>query len=215
MAEENRAQRVARSFPAGTVIFSDGEEATTMFVVQSGKVRLVRELDEGQQVVGEAGPGEFFGEMSILVGKPRMSTAIVVEDAKLLELDGRTFADLVKNHSEVAVRLLRRLAQRLDHANAVIEVLLHRDATDRVVQAFMRFAEYDGREAQGGAILLPLDLPTFAGRIGLSHAEVLPEIRRLRRLSLVETTDVGFIIPDVMRLSEFLDYLSTRAPRAA
>ena len=73
-----------------------------MFVLQSGLVRLVRSHDDGEQIVGEIGPGEFFGEMSILVGKPRTSTAVVVEDAKLLELDARTFGDLVKNHSEAS-----------------------------------------------------------------------------------------------------------------
>jgi CRP/FNR family cyclic AMP-dependent transcriptional regulator len=215
MAEENRAQRVARSLPAGSVVYQDGEEANTMFVLQSGRVRLVREHDDGEQIVGEIGPGEFFGEMSILVGKPRTATAVVVEDAKLLELDARTFSDLVKNHSEVAVRLLRRLAQRLDQANGLIEVLVHREPVDRVVAGLMRFAEFDGREASGGAMLLPLDLGTLAGRIGLSRQEVLPVLRRLRRLSLVESVAEGFLIPDVLRLGEFHDYLSTRVPRAA
>lgn len=215
MAEENRAARVARALAAGSIVYQDGEEANTMFVLQSGRVRLVREHDDGEQIVGEIGPGEFFGEMSILTGKPRTATAVVVEDAKLLELDARTFGDLVKNHSEVAVRLLRRLAQRLDQANGLIEVLVHRDPVDRVVTGLMRFAEFDGREASGGAMLLPLDLGTLAGRIGLSRQEVLPVLRRLRRLSLVELVADGFLIPDVLRLGEFHDYLSTRVPRAA
>lgn len=215
MAEENRAARVARTLPAGTVVFRDGEEANTMFVIQSGRVRLVRDIEDGQQILGELGAGEFFGEMAILVGRPRSSTAIVVEDAKVLELDARTFADLVKNHSEVAVRLLRRLAQRLDQANTVIEVLTYRDPVDRVVHALSRFAEFDGREAEGGGILLPLDVPTLAGRIGLTQAEVSPVLRRLRRLSLLELDDQGILLPDVLRLGEFLDYLDTRTPRAA
>lgn len=186
-----------------------------MFVLQSGLVRLVRSHDDGEQIVGEIGPGEFFGEMSILVGKPRTSTAVVVEDAKLLELDARTFGDLVKNHSEIALRLLRRLAQRLDAANGLIEVLIHREPVDRVVAGLVRFAEFDGREASGGAMLLPLDLATLAGRIGLAQAEVSPVLRRLRRLSLVETVPDGFLISDVLRLGEFHDFLSTRVPRAA
>lgn len=215
MAEDNRAARVARTLPAGTVVFRDGDEASTMFVLQSGRVRLVRDLEDGQQILGELGAGEFFGEMAILVGRPRSSTAIVVEDAKVLELDARTFADLVKNHSEVAVRLLRRLAQRLDQANAVIEVLTYRDPVDRVVNALTRFAEFDGREAETAGILLPLDVPTLAGRIALTQAEVLPVLKRLRRLSLIELGPDGILLPDVLRLGEFLDYLDTRAPRAA
>lgn len=215
MAEENRAVRVARSLSAGTVVFRDGDEANTMFVIQSGRVRLLRDIEDGQQIIAELGPGDFFGEMSILVGRPRSSTAVVVEDAKVLELDARTFAELVKNHSEVAVRLLRTLAQRLDQANAVVEILTYRDPVDRVVHALSRFAEFDGREASGGAILLPLDLPTLAGRIGLTQTEVAPVLRRLRRLSLIEVEPSGFVIPDVLRLGEFLDYLDTRVPRAA
>mgnify|MGYP000962780250 CR=1 FL=1 len=64
-------------------------------------------------------------------------------------------------------------------------------------------------------MLLPLDMGTFAGRVGLSQQELLPELRRLRRLSLVDVVQEGFLIHDVLRLGEFLDYLSTRVPRAA
>lgn len=215
MADENRAARVARTLPAGTEVFRDGDEANTMFVLQSGRVRLFRDVEGGQQILAELGSGEFFGEMSILVGRPRNSTAVVTEDAKVLELDARTFADLVKNHSEVAIRLLRRLAERLDQANAVIEILNYRDPVDRVVHALSRFAEYDGAESTGGAILLPLDVATLAGRIALTQDEVVPVLRRLHRLSLLEFEPEGFVIPDVMRLSEFLAYLETRVPRAA
>lgn len=186
-----------------------------MFVIQSGRVRLLRDIEDAQQIIGELGAGEFFGEMSILVGRPRASTAVVVEDAKVLELDARTFADLVKNHSEVAIRMLRRLAERLDQANAVVEILTYRDPVDRVVHALTRFAEFDGAESSGGAILLPLDVATLAGRIGLTQDEVVTVLRRLRRLSLIELELEGFVIPDVMRLSEFLAYLETRIPRAA
>src|SRR5689334_16888690 len=133
MADDNRPQRVARACPAGTVLFRDGDAGETMFVLQSGRVRLVKEQAGYEQVLADLGAGEFFGEMAILNGRPRNATAIVTEDAKLLEIDGRTFGSLVTNHAEVAVRLIKRLSFRLDQANAMLEVLIHRDPVVRVV----------------------------------------------------------------------------------
>lgn len=215
MAEENRAARLVRSYAAGETVFRDGDDAHTMFVVQSGRVRLYRELGESQQWLGDAGPGEFFGEMSILVDKPRTATALVVEDARLLELDARTFADLVTNHAEVAVRLLRRLAQRLDRANGLVEILMHRDPMARVVAALQRFAEYEGTEAEGSAIALAQDVDTFAVRTGLTQDEVRFALRRLHRLQLLEQRAEGVVLPDVMRLGEFQAYLGAREVRSA
>ena len=61
--------------------------------------------------------------MAILNAKPRTATAEVVEDARLLVIDGRTLEQMVISNAEIAVRLIKKLARRLDAADALIEVL--------------------------------------------------------------------------------------------
>lgn len=215
MAEEKRAQRIARTCPAGTVLFRDGDEGETMFVLQSGRVRLVKERNGIEKVVTELGAGEFFGEMAILNGKPRNATAVCVDDTKLIEIDAKTFADMVTHSPEVAVRLIRRLAMRLDQANALLEVMLLRDPTARVVQGLARIAEFEGRDAPDGSIAIASDRAAVAARLGLTDEEAAPAFRRLYRLQLVEDTPEGFEIPNVFLLHQFLAFLEQKADRAA
>ena len=116
-------ERFTRTVHAGTVIFRQGETGHEMFVLQSGKVRLSRAVGGVDVDVAECGPGDFFGEMSILNDRPRAATAVAIEDAVLLVLDPPTFEAMIKANTEIAVRLLKKLAQRLEEANAHIERL--------------------------------------------------------------------------------------------
>ena len=215
MAEEKRAQRVAPSLPVGTVLFRDESEGNTMFVVQSGRVRLLKERNGVEKVVTELGAGEFFGEMAILNGKPRTATAVCVEDSRLIEIDAKTFADMITHSPEVAIRLVQRLATRLDQANALLDVLVQRDRTTRIVLGLASIAEYEGRDAPDGSIAIAGDAAGIAARLGLTEEEAVGAFRRLHRLQLVEATPDSLEIPNVVLLHEFLAYLERRAEKAA
>lgn len=207
MPEENRAQRIARAYPAGTVLFREGEEGSTMFVLQSGRVKLVR-LRAGKEIpVAVLGAGDFFGELAILNGRPRGSNAVVVEDARVLELDARTFGELVTKTPEVAVRLMKRLAVRLEQSTALVDVLIHRDPVLRVVLGLAHLAEHEGRDGADGSIHLAKTRADLSQQLGLSAEEIEPVLRRLFRLQLLDMTEDGFDLPNVFRLQEFLAYL--------
>ncbi len=207
MAEENRAQRVARAYPAGTVLFTEGAEGATMFVLQSGRVKLVRERAGQEKPVAVLGAGDFFGELAILSGKPRTSTAIVVEDARVLELDAPTLGELVKKNPEFTVRLMKRLAMRLEQSSALVDVLMHRDPVLRVVLGLAHLAEHEGKDGDDGSIRLAKTRADLAERLGISIEEIEPVLRRLFRLQLLDMTEDGFELPNVFRLQEFLAYL--------
>ena len=125
-------ERFGRSVPAGQVLFREGDPGTEMFVIQSGRVRLTRTIRGQDKLLAELGPGEFFGEMSIINDKPRTATAVIAEDAQLLVLDPKTFEAMIKANTEIAVRMIKKLAKRLDDANAQIENLLLGDANSRI-----------------------------------------------------------------------------------
>ena len=104
-------------------IFTEGDLGTTIFIVHSGKVRLFR-LHEGQKRVGAVmEKGDFFGEMSILEGLPRTSSAEAVEDTELIEINSMTFDKMIKGNIEIAIRMLRKLSLRLRDADRRLEEL--------------------------------------------------------------------------------------------
>ena len=207
--------RFGRECPAGEVLFREGEPGDVMYVLREGVVRIFKGSPEGDKTLAVLGAGEFFGEMSILNEKPRTATAEVVEAAKLLVINARTFEQMVKGNSEIAIRLIKKLAMRLDSANELIEVLLHRDPKARVILGIARQVELIGEEREGGAVFVPMERDELASEVGVSVGETNEVLHRLRRLNIAEESvdelgRLGFLVHDVRRLREFLEFLEMR-----
>ena len=95
--------------PADRVIARQGEIGTGFFIVASGMVRVVR---DGERLA-ELGPGDFFGELSVLDGKPRNAQVISTEPTTCLALASWEFEAVVREQPSVALAILRELAGRL------------------------------------------------------------------------------------------------------
>ena len=87
------AQRVRRrKFPAHEAIFHEEDEGATLYILVSGHVHIQQTLPSGETVhIATRGPGEHFGELSLLDGKPRMADAITAEPCDLLLLSRTEF----------------------------------------------------------------------------------------------------------------------------
>jgi CRP-like cAMP-binding protein len=217
-------ERFARDFRAGTVLFEEGQPGDFMYVVQSGEVEIRRQVGQAERVLAVLPPGEFFGEMAILNGRPRSATAVVKSDSRLIVIEGKTFEAMLRARPEIALRIIKTLATRLESANQHVEVLLLPTPNHRVVQCLRLMAEEQMQLAgtpvsQGTAILVPKQAEDIAARVGLPVPEVLEVIERLRAARLVMTagdagiTDPGgsgFVVPEVGRLLEFLEFLNLK-----
>ena len=181
-----------------------------MYVVQSGRVEISRRAAGQDAVLAVLSAGEFFGEMSIINGSPRTATARVIEDARLLVIDGGTFEAMIRGSAEIAVRLIKKLAGRLEGSRRQIDLLLVRDPVSRVVQALRQEAENAGQEHPAG-ILVALSEPELAEHLGLSGEEVGTVLNRLERARLVTRTDGGgVVVSEIGKLVDFLDFLEMK-----
>jgi CRP/FNR family cyclic AMP-dependent transcriptional regulator len=202
--------KLAKTFEAGHVLFRDGDPGDVMYVIQTGRVRIFTEVKDQHKQLAILGPGDFFGEMAILNDKPRNASAEVMETTTMLAINGRTLGAMITTNTEIAVRLIRRLARRLDSANTLIDLLMHRDPKARVILGLSHEAEFNGRVAEDGSLFVPVTVATLANQVGLSVEEVQAVIQRLSRLGIAEAQEDGFRIADRMRLHEFLDFLQMR-----
>ena len=110
-------ERFARDYPAGAVLFEEGQGGTHMYIVASGEIEIRRRIGDTERVLAVLSVGEFFGEMAILSGRPRSATAVVRRAARLLVIDGTTFEAMLRARPEIALRLIKALASRLADAN--------------------------------------------------------------------------------------------------
>ena len=201
--------RFARQFDVGTVLFEEGEAGAEMFVIQSGRVRLTRKVRGSPQLLAVLPPGEFFGELAIINGRARSATAVVVEPAQLLVLDAVMFEALVRGNTEIALRLIKRLAARLDHANGQVEVLLLRDANHRLVRQLRVLAETSG-VTDGPGVRVDISNAELASLCNLSMEEVGLGLERLERAHLVWREGDSLFLPEPNSLGEFLEFLDIK-----
>jgi CRP/FNR family transcriptional regulator, cyclic AMP receptor protein len=199
--------RFGREFRAGHVLFREGERGEDMYVIQSGLVQILKRVGGEQRPLATFGRGEFLGEMAILNGKPRTATAVVLEDAKCLVIDAMTLEQMIANNAEIALRLVKKLARRLDSADEMIQILLNPDPKARVLHGLKRHAESFGEET-GLGIRVRVSRADLAREVGVDLAQVDDVLARLQRLRIAAEDDLGgIVIMEVPRLLEFMEFL--------
>lgn len=108
----------------GEYLFRRGDVGSEMYVIREGKIEIINpEIDA--EPIAVLGKGDFFGEMAILEGAARTASARAAVDAELVRIDEATFGRLLRRDPEVAVRIMRKLSQRIRHLE---ELLVERGA---------------------------------------------------------------------------------------
>lgn len=205
--EKKLTEKYGKSLTKGTVIFYEGEIGHEMYVVQKGKVQITVSAKGKEKILAVLSAGDFFGEMSILNDKPRRATATVIEDADLLVLDRDTFTEMIKNNGEIALRMIKTLARRIDTADGLIEILLHRDPRSRIILALTQLAESSGQESESG-VVISISTEELSEQIGVEETMTQELLTRLKKSNMIELLDGDqIIIKDIITLQEYLEYL--------
>jgi uncharacterized membrane protein len=108
-------------WPAGTRIFGRGDPGDSFYVVSEGKVEISVETTTGERrVLGAAGAGEFFGELSLLDGGARSADAIATADTRAVEIDRADLTELFRVHPDAALDVLSVTGKRLRETNRAL-----------------------------------------------------------------------------------------------
>lgn len=208
-AEEALFQRFGKEFKKGTVLFREGEPGREMYVLQSGRVAISKKIRDVEKVLAILGPGEFFGEMAIISNTPRNASASVEDDARLLVIDPKTFEAMIRGNAEIAVRMIKKLAERLSEADAQIETLLLTDPNSRVVHHLLQLCQTRGRAVEDGTEVdfQVRDLPR---ELSVGEPAIRRLLHRLVQSGLIEFKGDRVTVKDTTRLFEFLRFLEMK-----
>lgn len=107
-----------RSYTAGSTLIAQGDSGVGLYIVTAGNVRITRnkDADHGDEDLGVQGPGNVLGEMSLLDDLPRSATVTAVDDVTALLVPVWEFRNFLRNHPDVALKLLSVLSRRLRKA---------------------------------------------------------------------------------------------------
>jgi CRP/FNR family transcriptional regulator, cyclic AMP receptor protein len=209
MGDDPLFSKFGREFPKGTVLFHEGDTGKEMYVVQSGQIAISKRVREVEKLLATLGPGEFFGEMAIISNKPRTATATVAEAARCLVIDPKTFEAMIRGNAEIAIRMIKKLADRLQETDAQIENLLLRDASSRVVHYLAHAAETRGRAVPGG-FHVEVALSQLCGILGLDTATLDGVLEKLSKVKLAAVDSDGLVVPEPKKLREYLEFLEMK-----
>jgi CRP-like cAMP-binding protein len=107
-------------FPAGTILFEEGQPCSGMYIIQKGRVRLYKKAGQKKVTIDVLGDGDFFGEMACLLGQPRSINAVVEEESQILVVESEVLDELFREKSGLGIKVLGNLASRLRKAYEII-----------------------------------------------------------------------------------------------
>lgn len=122
----------------GTVLFRQGDPGNDMFVIAEGRVLVTLGAGADSTEIAVLGRGEFFGELSLLMGAARTATAEAIEDCRLLVISRDVFAMLVQDDLEIVAHMLSAQGRRLTRANRPIEQLARKMPRIRIIACALR-----------------------------------------------------------------------------
>jgi CRP/FNR family transcriptional regulator, cyclic AMP receptor protein len=109
---------VPRSFPRETRIFHEGDPGDACYIVREGSARVTREHPDGRAItLATLGPGAIFGELAMLDGERRSASVEASENTELVALPASDVRKLIREHPEMAEKLVVALTRRLREAN--------------------------------------------------------------------------------------------------
>jgi CRP-like cAMP-binding protein len=133
--------RFTRVFESDEIIFSEYEPGDTFYVIQSGKVKLLKNEGESERSLDILQPPEMFGEMAILEGSPRSATAIAVDEVKALEFNAQNFELLMTGNPQIGINLLRIFAKRIYDSKRRFMILTLPNPQLKVADVFLMLDE--------------------------------------------------------------------------
>lgn len=125
-----------RKYPDNTMLFSESEPGNELFIIQDGKVKITKIVDE-EILLAVLKPGDIFGEMALLDNKPRSASAISYGDVTVLAINKSNFEGMVQAQPQLATRLIQLLSERTWTAYRQLENLMIRNPLGRIYDTLL------------------------------------------------------------------------------
>jgi CRP/FNR family transcriptional regulator, cyclic AMP receptor protein len=186
---ESRA--VARNYPRNAVVISEGDEATSMFIIVTGSVKVYHtEADGKETILNSQGPGQHFGELALVDDAPRSASVMTQEPSRLLVLSKAAFRECLEESPEVGYHLVQALARQVRRLTETVN-MMGRDVYGRIRTLLESLAvERDGMLV----IEQPMTQQDIGNRIASSREMVSRVFKELKSGGYIEEQDKRIII---------------------
>ena len=186
------------NYPKNKIIFLEEEEGNELYMILKGRVKVVRISESGEEItLAVLQKGDFFGEMSLLDGKPRSATVISDEDSILILFNKNNFEKVIEKYPKIALKLLKELTLRLRKADDLIGNLAFLNVSGRIAGILLQLAEEHGQKTKEGVIVI--SRPThqaIANMVGSSRETVTRVLKRFEEKQYIMMSGKNITIFD-------------------
>ncbi|MGA0594779.1 Crp/Fnr family transcriptional regulator [Enterovirga sp. CN4-39] len=171
---------VSRTLDTDEVLFGKGEPADALYAIRRGQIRIATGTEAGRRLtLNLLGPGDVFGEVALLDGRPRTADAIAAEPTELFVVRRRDFLDLLEQRPIVAVRIIEFLCERIRWMSERMEEAVLLPVGDRLAKRLLALARDYGAE-------LAVSQEDLAVFVGATRETVNRQLQVWKRMGLVE-----------------------------
>jgi len=144
-----------KKLPKDTTIFHAGDPADAVFVVASGRVKVVITSSDGKEfILTVLGAGQVFGEMALLESAPRSASVVTLSAVEVLVINRVDFERLLESNPRISLRLMAILSRRLRRANSKMESLAYMDVAGRLARYLLDLARDHGQRLGNGWVVV-------------------------------------------------------------
>ncbi|PIE97789.1 MAG: Crp/Fnr family transcriptional regulator [Treponema sp.] len=211
MADMSAFSRFAKNFPKGSVMFSEYEPGSCFYLIQSGRVQLIKIINGCEKNLDILHPGEIFGEMAILDNSPRSATAIAYDDVEALEFNKENFEILMKGNPAIAIRLLKTFINRIYSQKRRFMILTIEDKQARIADVFLMLDETSPNLDRSTEIrTFEITLDEVARWAGMTVPEVEENIRKFLDQGRIEIYSDRIIVQNMTDMKRFVNTRRSR-----
>ena len=189
-------------------IFDKGDDGDRLLGVLAGQVRIYVISSEGRELIMNViMPGELFGEISLIDGKPRSASAVAIGDTDLLHIRRQDFMTLLKNNGELCLKFMAILCERVRWTSGLLEDASLLDLPSRLAKRLLSLASGIG-EKQGDGIRIGVKLSQtdLGNMLGVTREAVNKQLREWKKDGLVDMQDGQMLILDPKALSRVVGH---------
>jgi CRP/FNR family transcriptional regulator len=197
---------VPRRFEAGEVVFREGDESNTCYVVRSGRARAVREHSDGRSItLANFGPGDIFGELAMFDNERRSATVEAVEPTEAIAILGGDMRRLLRQHPDISVKLLSALGRRLRETNERLARQSFQTVQSRVAAVLLQFVTAAQAEGRGdGDVLITSTQADLAQLAGSSRESASRFLAVLERAGVITQGRGKLVVHDPQALTRYV-----------
>ncbi|MCJ7537410.1 MAG: Crp/Fnr family transcriptional regulator [Anaerolineales bacterium] len=201
------AQRVQRrTYAYGITLFHQDMPGTMMYMIESGSVRVISIGRTGQELtLNVLGPGELFGELSLLDGQQRSATAITLAPTVAWLLSQADLKEFMHKFPPVNQAMIQILVERVRSTARRLEAMTFQDVLGRLAFELLSLAERSGKPCDRGVeITIPLTQVDLATMVGATRESVNKSVSILRSKGLIDFDGTSWFLQDPAGMQQIL-----------